>query len=77
MFQVSKTDSVTHQLYYELIGDVESRLNVLFLHGGPGSGFTETNKKLFNEMRCRVLFFDQRGAGRSTPPACLIDNNTS
>ena len=78
MLQVSKsTDSVTHDLYYELRGDFQSRINVLFLHGGPGSGFSESSRKLFNDLRCRVLFFDQRGAGRSTPAACLTENNTN
>ncbi len=58
MLQVSKTQAVTHELYYELRGDVDSKINVLLLHGGPGSGFSDTNTKLFTDMRCRVLFFD-------------------
>ena len=45
MLQVSKTEEVTHELYYELTGDMESQINVLFLHGGPGSGFNSARNQ--------------------------------
>ncbi len=64
-----------HELYYELFGAPDG-LPVLFLHGGPGAGFTEQDKRFFDPEKHRVLFFDQRGAGRSRPFAGLKNNTT-
>ena len=65
-----------HQLYYETYGN-PSGIPVVFLHGGPGLGCSDTDKRFFDPQIFFVLFFDQRGAGRSLPKASLENNTTS
>lgn len=65
-----------HQLYTQLWGNKSSKKVYVFLHGGPGSGVNDGNKVLFNPKKDLVLFFDQRGAGKSMPRGSLVDNNT-
>src|SRR6201996_8759989 len=48
----------------------------IFLHGGPGGMTSSSNTAFFDPAVYRVILFDQRGAGKSTPPA-EIHNNTS
>jgi proline iminopeptidase len=48
----------------------------LFLHGGPGAGFSNSHKAFFDPKIFRVIFFDQRGSGRSIPYAETDNNNT-
>ncbi len=64
-----------HQIYWEICGNPKGKPAV-FLHGGPGSGCSPKHRRLFDPERYRVLLFDQRGCGRSTPHASL-DNNTT
>lgn len=64
-----------HQVYWELCGNPDGK-PAIFLHGGPGSGCSETHRRLFNPDRYNVLLFDQRGCGRSTPHASLENNTT-
>ncbi len=64
-----------HSLYYELYGNPKG-IPVIFLHGGPGAGFSDKDKQFFNKNRYNVLFFDQRGTSRSTPFGS-IENNTT
>ena len=64
-----------HSLYIEECGNPEG-IPVLFLHGGPGAGCTPTHRQFFDPRRYRIILFDQRGCGRSTPDADLIDNTT-
>ena len=64
-----------HSLYWELCGNPNGKPAV-FLHGGPGSGCTADQRRLFDPARYCVLLFDQRGCGHSTPHANL-DNNTT
>ncbi|MDX1812495.1 MAG: alpha/beta fold hydrolase, partial [Gammaproteobacteria bacterium] len=64
-----------HQLYVEECGSMEGQ-PVLFLHGGPGSGTEPFHRCFFNPNKYRVILFDQRGSGKSTPHACLTDNTT-
>ncbi len=64
-----------HSLYYELYGNPKG-IPVLFLHGGPGAGFSDSDKQFFNKRRYNVLFFDQRGASKSKPFGS-IENNTT
>lgn len=64
-----------HQLYFELYGNPKG-IPVLFLHGGPGAGFSDKDKQFFNKSRYNVLFFDQRGSSRSKPFGS-IENNTT
>ncbi|GBQ97047.1 proline iminopeptidase [Gluconacetobacter liquefaciens] len=64
-----------HRVYWELCGNPDG-IPVVFLHGGPGGGCTPAHRRLFDPARYRILLFDQRGCGRSTPHAGL-DNNTT
>ena len=69
-----KVDDI-HKIHYELYGNPKGT-SVVYLHGGPGSGFTDKSKRFFNPKRCNVLFFDQRGCGNSTPFGSLKNNTT-
>jgi len=64
-----------HQVYWELCGNPAGK-PAIFLHGGPGGGCSATHRRLFDPDRYKILLFDQRGCGRSTPHANL-DNNTT
>ncbi|MDJ0805541.1 MAG: prolyl aminopeptidase [Gammaproteobacteria bacterium] len=64
-----------HTLYLEEAGNRQG-LPVLFLHGGPGAGCEEYHRRFFDPLKYRIILFDQRGAGRSTPHADLTDNTT-
>jgi proline iminopeptidase len=64
-----------HTLYWEQSGNPQG-LPVVFLHGGPGAGATPTHRRFFDPASYRIIIFDQRGAGRSTPLGELIDNTT-
>ncbi|MBT5105996.1 MAG: prolyl aminopeptidase, partial [Porticoccaceae bacterium] len=65
-----------HQLYVEESGNPEG-IPVLFIHGGPGGGTAVTDRCFFDPEKYRIILFDQRGAGRSTPHALLDNNNTA
>jgi proline iminopeptidase len=69
------TVDAPHELYVEECGNVMG-LPVLFVHGGPGAGCEEFHRRFFDPNLYRIILFDQRGAGRSTPHANL-DNNTT
>src|SRR3546814_8243785 len=49
---------------------------VVFLHGGPGAGCTPVYRRFFDPRAYRIVLFDQRGAGRSSPNAEVQDNTT-
>ena len=65
----------THTMYWEQSGH-PGGLPVLFLHGGPGAGATAVHRRFFDPSTYRIVIFDQRGAGRSTPRGDLTDNTT-
>ncbi|KAL5007246.1 hypothetical protein ScPMuIL_016052 [Solemya velum] len=67
--------SDVHELYYEESGNKDGK-PVVFLHGGPGAGTNPGNRCFFDPQAYRIILFDQRGAGKSTPPAELKDNTT-
>jgi proline iminopeptidase len=67
--------SCGHRLAYEICGNPEGR-PVVFLHGGPGAGCTPTHRQFFDPAVYKIILFDQRGAGRSTPSASINDNTT-
>lgn len=67
--------SSIHTLYYEQCGNPEGQ-PVVFLHGGPGGGLIEDYRRYFDPQAYRIVLFDQRGAGDSTPHANLEDNTT-
>ncbi|KIM84079.1 hypothetical protein PILCRDRAFT_6388 [Piloderma croceum F 1598] len=64
-----------HTLYYELSGN-KTGTPVVFLHGGPGGGTDEKDRSFFNPQKYKIILFDQRGAGKSSPSACLEENTT-
>jgi proline iminopeptidase len=64
-----------HTLYYEQCGNPDGK-PVVFLHGGPGAGCNEKCRRFFDPKHYRIVLFDQRGSGRSTPRAELRDNTT-
>lgn len=67
--------SDVHTLYYEQSGNPDGT-PVVFLHGGPGVGTVPDHRRFFDPEAYRIVLFDQRGAGRSTPHACLDENTT-
>jgi proline iminopeptidase len=67
--------SPVHEIYYEQVGNPEGKAAV-FLHGGPGGGIVSDYRRYFDPERYRVVLFEQRGSGRSTPHASLEDNTT-
>jgi proline iminopeptidase len=64
-----------YRLYYELVGNPQG-IPVVFLHGGPGAGFTKNDRCFFNPKKFNVLLFDQRGSNRSKPFASTKNNTT-
>lgn len=64
-----------HTLYWEQAGNPKGK-PVVFLHGGPGGGLIADYRRYFNPDVYRMILFDQRGAGRSTPHANLVENTT-
>jgi len=65
-----------HQIYLEESGNPQG-IPVLFVHGGPGGGTTAKHRSYFNPEKYRIILFDQRGCGRSTPHARLEGNNSA
>lgn len=64
-----------HVLHFEESGSPDG-LPVVVLHGGPGSGSRPKQRGYFDPERFRIVLFDQRGCGRSTPLGCLAANTT-
>jgi len=64
-----------HTLYVEQCGNPHG-LPVIFLHGGPGGGVNSDHRRFFNPNKYRIILFDQRGSGQSTPAAELRENTT-
>ncbi len=64
-----------HVMYWEECGNPKG-MPVVFLHGGPGAGATPAHRRFFDPAFYRVVVYDQRGAGRSTPHGELVGNTT-
>ncbi len=64
-----------HVLYWEQVGNPRGK-PILFLHGGPGAGAAAVHRRFFDPQIWRLIVFDQRGAGRSTPLGCIEANTT-
>lgn len=62
-----------HVLYWEQVGRPDG-IPILFVHGGPGAGCSEFDRRFFDPERFRVVLVDQRGAGRSRPHGELSAN---
>ncbi len=69
-----RVDSI-HELYYEESGNPKGK-PVVFVHGGPGGGTDPSYRRFFDPSAYRIVLFDQRGCGQSTPHASLEDNTT-
>ncbi len=64
-----------HEIYYEECGNPNGK-PVVVLHGGPGGGISPFLRRLHNPAHYRIVLFDQRGCGQSTPNAELRENTT-
>ncbi len=64
-----------HTLYYEQAGNPDG-VPVVCLHGGPGAGSNAWTRRFFDLDHYRIIQFDQRGAGKSTPSGGLEANTT-
>lgn len=64
-----------HTVWFEESGNPDG-IPVVFVHGGPGGGTQPLYRRFFDPDRYRIVLFDQRGCGRSTPHAELEHNNT-
>ena len=67
--------SSLHNIHYELVGNPQGKPAVI-LHGGPGAGIESVQRRYFDPQHYNVVLFDQRGCGKSTPHASLVDNTT-
>lgn len=65
-----------HTLYVHDWGKADASKPILFLHGGPGGSCSDGKKNQFDPESQRVIFFDQRGSGKSTPYGSLENNTT-
>src|SRR6266567_2566414 len=64
-----------HTLYWEESGNPRGA-PVVFLHGGPGGGSAPDHRRFYDPAFYRIIVYDQRGAGQSTPLGALTDNTT-
>lgn len=64
-----------HTIHYEESGNPQGK-PVVLLHGGPGGGCPPYYRQFFNPEKWRLIMFDQRGCGKSTPHAELRENTT-
>ncbi|MBI1859387.1 MAG: prolyl aminopeptidase [Deltaproteobacteria bacterium] len=69
------TVSNLHTVYYEESGNPKGR-PIVFVHGGPGGGTEPKHRQFFSPDLYRIILFDQRGCGKSTPFASLEENTT-
>jgi len=65
-----------HKMYWEECGAADG-VPLLFIHGGPGGGSLPHHRRFYDPAFWRIVLYDQRGAGRSTPAAELKDNTTA
>lgn len=67
--------SEIHKIHYEVCGNPDAEA-ILFVHGGPGAGFSEQDKRFFDFEKQKVIFFDQRGSAKSIPFGSIVQNTT-
>ena len=65
-----------HRVYFEESGS-PAGFPVLFVHGGPGSRSRPAHRRFFDPAFYRIVLFDQRGCGQSTPAGSIFENTTS
>ena len=68
-------DTGRHQVYFEESGNPDGK-PVIFVHGGPGAATSAIHRRFFDPDAYRIVLFDQRGCGKSTPHAELDENTT-
>ncbi len=68
-------DTGRHQVYFEESGNPDGK-PVIFVHGGPGAATSPIHRRFFDPDAYRIVLFDQRGCGNSTPHAELRENTT-
>ena len=66
----------THVMYWEECGNPRG-VPLVFLHGGPGGGSSPDHRRYYDPEFYRIIVYDQRGAGQSTPLGSLVDNTTA
>ena len=64
-----------HEIHWETCGNPEGQ-PALFIHGGPGGGIEPTHRRFWDPAAYRIVLFEQRGCGASTPHASLERNTT-
>jgi proline iminopeptidase len=64
-----------HAIYWEQSGNPKGH-PILFVHGGPGGATEPKQRRFFDPKAYRIVLFDQRGCGKSTPHASLVENTT-
>src|SRR3546814_16353887 len=67
--------SELHEIHVEESGNPQG-IPAVFVHGGPGGGTEAWYRQFFNPQKYRIVLFDQRGCGKSTPQAALRENPT-
>lgn len=75
-YRIHRLEIDEYNFYLEESGTPEG-LPVLFLHGGPGAGSSPYHRRFFNPDGYRIVIFDQRGCGKTTPHAALTHNTTA
>ncbi|SGY47913.1 BQ5605_C001g00590 [Microbotryum silenes-dioicae] len=65
----------THSISIRQYGNPQG-VPVVHIHGGPGGACSDRDATRFSPSTYRIVLFDQRGCGESTPPSCLKDNTT-
>jgi proline iminopeptidase len=65
-----------HEMYWEESGSANG-IPVVFLHGGPGGGTIPNQRRFFDPTAYRIVLFDQRGCGQSTPTGDIAANTTA
>ena len=67
--------SARHSMHWEACGNPDG-VPLVFLHGGPGGGCLPHHRRFYDPAFWKVVLYDQRGAGRSSPVAEVADNTT-
>ena len=65
-----------HAMHWEVCGKARG-VPLVFIHGGPGGGSLPHHRRFYDPTFWRIVLYDQRGAGRSSPIADIVDNTTS
>ena len=65
-----------HTIYVEESGNATGQ-PIIFLHGGPGGGTGPKQRRFFDPDHYRIILFDQRGCGQSSPAGEIVNNTTN